>query len=97
MFLPERHLLTISQSNPVEQSVGVLSDPPESAVFDFGDLKINGFAALVIGIFDDDADDAGGKEAADYLGRENGTAPVGERVLSDWNEGTWHGFENELC
>lgn len=69
MFLPERPLLAILQANPVRQSVRILSNPPESAVFDFGDFEVDGFGALSIGILYDDADDAGRKEVADGLGR----------------------------
>ena len=93
MFLPKRHLLAILQPNPVRQSVRVLSDPPESAVFDFGDFEVDSFGTLVVGILDYDADNAGRKEVADCLGGEYGAAPVGESVLSDWSEGTWHGGE----
>lgn len=97
MFLPERHLLAILQANPVRQSVRVLCNPPESAVFDFGDLEVDGFGAFSIGILYDDADDAGRKEMADSLGRQDDAAPVGESVLSNESEGTWHGGESELC
>lgn len=88
MFLPKRHLLAILQSNPVRQSVRVLSDAPESAVFDFGDLKVDGFGTLIIRILYDDADGAGRKEVADCLGRENDAGPVRQSVLSNWGEGT---------
>ena len=97
MFLPERHLLAILQSNPVRQPVRVLSDSPESAVLDFGDLEVNGFGAIIIGILYDDADDAGWKEVADCLGRKDDATPVGESVLSDWREGVSHGGQSELC
>ena len=96
MFLPKRHLLAIFQSNPVRQSVRVLSGSPESAVFDFGNLEVNGFGAFIIGILYDDADDAGGKKVADCLGRKDGATPVGESVLSDWGEGVRHGGQSEL-
>ena len=49
--------------------VRVLSDPPESAVFDFGDLEVDGFGTLIIGILYNDADGTGGKEVADCLRR----------------------------
>ena len=97
MFLPKRHLLAILQFDPVPQSVRALGDPPESAVFDFGDFEVDGFGAVIVGILYDDADDAGGKEVADCLGRKDDAAPIGESVLSDWGEGTWHGGGSELC
>ena len=74
-----------------------MSDPPESAVFDFGDFEVDGFGAIIIGVLYDDADDAGDKEVADCLRREDDAAPIGESVLSDWGEITWHGGESELC
>lgn len=58
MFLPECHLLAILQSNPVPQSICVLSNPPESAVFDFGDLEIDGFGPLIVRVLYDNANDA---------------------------------------
>ena len=58
MFLPECHLLAILQSSPVRQSIRVLSDPPESAIFDFGDLEVDGFGPLIIRVLNDDANDA---------------------------------------
>lgn len=88
MFLSKRHLLAILQSNPVRQSVRVLSDPPESPVFDFGDLEVDGFGALIVGILYYNADDAGREEVADCLGGKNDAAPVGEGILGDWGEGT---------
>ncbi len=97
MFLPERHLLAVFHSNPVKQSVRVLSNAPESAIFDFGNLEVDGFGTLIIRILYDDADDAGGKEVADCLGREDDATPVGDGVLSQWGEGTRHGTGVALC
>ena len=74
-----------------------MSDSPESAVLDLGDLEVNGFGAIIIGILYDDADDAGWKEVADCLGRKDDATPVGESVLSDWREGVSHGGQSELC
>ena len=96
MLLPKRHLLAVLQADPVRQPVRVLSDSPESAVFDFGDLEVDGFGTFIIGILYDDAEDAGGKEMVDRLGREDDAAPVGKSVLSDWGKGTWHGGGSEL-
>ena len=90
VFLPERHLLAILHSNPVGQSVCILSDAPERTVFDFGDLEIDGFRALVFRILYDDADNTGGKEVTDCLGREYNAAPVGNSVLCDWGESARH-------
>ena len=87
MFLPKRHLLALLQPNPIRHPVRVSSDPPERAVFDLGDLEVNGLGALGVGILYDDADDAGGEEVADRLGREDDAVPVGDGVLSDWGEG----------
>ena len=97
MLLPKRHPLAVLQADPVRQPVRVLSDSPKGAVFDFGDLEVDGFGTLIIRILYDDADDAGGKEAVDCVGWEDDAAPVGKTVLSDWGEGTWHGEGSELC
>ena len=99
MFLPERHLLAVLHPNPVLHSIRVSRDAPEGAVFDLGDLEVDGFGAQVFGILYDDADDAGGKEVAHYLGWKDGTTPGGDGVLSDWGEGAGHGGESggELC
>ena len=88
MLFPERHLLTIVQSNVIRQSVRVLSDSPKSAIFNFGDLEVDCLGAFVFGILYDDADDAGGKEVADCLGWEYDTRPVRESVLTHRGEGT---------
>ena len=88
MLFPERHLLAILQSNPIRQSVRILSDSPESAIFYFGDLEVDCLGALVFGILYDDADDTGGKEVADCLGWEGDTRPVRESVLTNRGEGT---------
>ena len=87
-------MLAILQSDPVPQSIRVLGHPPERAVFDLGNLEVDGFGTLIIRILYDDADDAGGKEVADCLGREYNAAPVGDGVLADWGEGTWHRGES---
>lgn len=97
MFLPECHLLAFLQSNPIRHPVRVSSDPPERAVFDFGDLKVDGLSALSVGVLYDDADDAGGEEVADCLGRENDAVPVSDGVLTDWGEGAWHGSGRVFC
>ena len=97
MFFPERHLLAVFQINPVEQPVRVLSDAPESAIFDFGNLEVDGFGTLITRILYDDADDAGGKEVVDCLGRKNDAAPIGDGVLSQWGEGTRHGTGMAVC
>lgn len=97
MFLSECHLLAILQSDPVRQSIRVLGNPPESAVFDFGDLEVDGFGALILWVLYDSADNAGREEVVDGLGRKNDARPVGESVLSDWGEGTWHGGESDLA
>ena len=97
MFLPKCHLLAFLQSNPIRHPVRVSSDPPERAVFDLGDLKVDGLSALSVGILYDDADDAGGEEVADCLGREGDAVPVSDGVLTDWSEGAWHGSGKVLC
>ena len=98
MFLPKRHLLAVLQSNPIRQPVRVPRDTPESTVFDLGDLEVNGLGAFGTRVLYDDADDAGGEEVADGLGREDEAAPVGDGVLGDWGEGAWHGSGgSELC
>lgn len=97
MLFPKRHLLTILQSNPIRQSIRVLSNSPESAIFYLGDLEVDSLGALVFGILYDDADDAGGKEVADCLGWESNTRPVRESVLTDRGEATRHGSTCELC
>ena len=88
MLFPKRHLLAILQPNPIRQSVRVLSDAPESAIFYFGDLEVDCLGSFVFGILHDDADDAGGKEVADCLGWEGETRPVRESVLTNRGEGT---------
>ena len=95
MLFPERHLLAIVQPNPIRQSVRVLSDSPESAIFDLGDFEVD-CLARVFGILYDEADDAGGKEVADCLGWEDDTRPVRKSVLTYRGEGTWHGCGCEL-
>ena len=90
MFLPKSHLLAILHSNPVGQSVRILSDAPKSTVFDFGDLEIDGFGTPIFRILYDDADDAGGKEVTDSLGWKDEATPVGNSVLCDWGESTRH-------
>ena len=87
MLFPKCHLLTIFQSNVIRQSVRVLSDSPESAVFNLGDLEVD-CLARVFGILYDDADDAGAKEVADCLGWEDDTRPVRKSVLTNRGEGT---------
>lgn len=97
MFLPKRHLLIILQFNRVEHPVRVPCNPPESAIFYFGDLEVYGFGTLGVVILYYDADDAGGKEVAYCLRREDDAGPVGESVLSDWGKSTWHCGESEFC
>ena len=81
MFLPERHLLAVVQSDPIGQPVRVLSDAPECAVFEICDFEIDGFGGGGFGVLNDDADGAGGEEVADCLGGEDDAVPVCDGVL----------------
>lgn len=44
VLFPESHLLTARKTDPVHQSISVVRNAPERAVFHLGNLEVDGFA-----------------------------------------------------
>ena len=62
--------------------------PPESAIFDFGDLKIQCFLAAMLSFAgDDDPNDTAWKEVIDHCFWNDLTTPIRYCVLTDWKKG----------
>ena len=59
MLSPESHLRTILQPDPLAQAVRILRNTPESAIFDLGDLKVDGLGTFVAIVANAETDDAG--------------------------------------
>ncbi len=69
MLFPEGHLLSTRKANPILQSVGILGDTPECAVFDLGDSEVYGFATIGGGVMNDNPNDTAWEEIVRHLTR----------------------------
>lgn len=58
MLLPPRHLRPILHTHPIPRPVDIQRHAPEGAVFDFRDLKVDGFGDVACGVVDAEAHDA---------------------------------------
>lgn len=82
MFLSEAHLGTVCQADPIRDAISILSDAPESTIFDLYDFEIDGFAAAGV-VPDSNSDDTARKEMLSHLAGEDLPGPVGGFIHED--------------
>ncbi|KAL9043818.1 MAG: hypothetical protein Q9214_003006 [Letrouitia sp. 1 TL-2023] len=82
MFPSEGHLGTVCQADPIRHAISILSNAPESAVFDLDNFEIDGFAAAGA-VPDSNSDDTARIEVSGHLAGEDLAGPVGGFIHQD--------------